>query len=297
MFKRMPALLSGILLFSAMDPSLRASAQEPTSPPAAPESVAAPPQAPAPQPTVSPATAVPQADKIALPAGTHLPLVLQNGINTRTAKSGDFVYFVTVYPIAQNDRIVIPMGTFVRGQLLSAKRPGLVKGRGEFRMALEQMTFPNGYTIALTASPNSVDTDGKAGVDQEGTIKGPASTKRDAGIMLATTAGGAYIGTLAGAINSGSPGKGAGIGAGIGGLAGLAVILLTRGPEAELQRGTTMDAVFVRALLLDADHLSPSDPGKYSPPPAPVAHERESRRRRQSPGNSLLRTIIPLMRF
>ncbi len=220
-----------------------------------------------------------EAEKIILPTGTHLPLVLNNGINTRTAKAGDAVYFQTVYPIAQNNRMVIPMGTFVRGEIVEAKRPGLVKGRGEFRMVLDQMTFPNGYTIALLATPNSVDTNGKAGVDSEGKIKGPGNTKSDAGILLATSAGGAYIGTLVGAINSNAPGKGAAIGGGAGLLVGLVAVLLTRGPEAELQRGTTLDVVFDKPLVLDSALLPANGPGEYFPPPIPEAPEHESRRR------------------
>ncbi len=193
--------------------------------------------------------------------------------------------------------MVIPMGTFVRGKLLEAKRPGFIKGRGEFRMVLEQLTFPNGYTIALLATPNSADTNGKAGVDPEGKIKGPANVKRDIGTVLATTAGGAYIGALAGAVNSGAPGRGAAIGGGAGLLAGLAVVLLTRGPEAELRRGTTLDVVFDRPLVLDVALLPPSDVGQHSPPPIPTASESDSRRKNRTHHPPLLPPLIPFLRF
>jgi hypothetical protein len=237
--------------------------------------------------------AAPQEEKIILPAGTHLSLVLNNGINTRTAKAGDAVYFQTVYPIAQNNRMVIPMGTFVRGQIVEAKRPGLVKGRGEFRMVLDQITFPNGYTIALLATPNSADTNGKAGVDSEGKIKGPGNTKGDVGILLATSVGGAYIGTLVGAINSNVPGKGAAIGGGAGLLVGLVAVLLTRGPEAELQRGTTLDVIFDKPLVLDSSLLPINGPGEYFPPAIPAALEYDGRRRNRP----LHPPFIPFFRF
>lgn len=250
----------------------------------------------APPPTggVSPAK---QEDPIVLPAGTHLPLVLSNGINTRTAKAGDAVYFQTVYPIAQDNRMVIPMGTFVRGQITAAKRPGFVKGRGEFRMVLEQLTFPNGYAIVLTATPNSVDTNGKAGVDSEGTIKGSASVKSDVGMVITTTVGGAYIGTLAGAINSGAAGRGAAIGGGAGLLVGLAAILLTRGPEAELPRGTMLDVVFDRPLALDAALLPTNDSGNYSAPPIPAARDTDARRKARAHRPPLFPPLIPLLHF
>jgi Bacterial conjugation TrbI-like protein len=218
-------------------------------------------------PEQSPASAAlagPQAQPIIVPAGTRLPLMLRNGINTRTSKPGDSVYFETVYPLAQKNRIVIPIGSFLRGQLLASKRPGLVKGRGEIRMTLDQMTMPNGYTLCLAATPSSTDRDGKEGVDKEGTIKGRANIAHDAGLLLVTTGAGAYIGTLAGAVTNGAAGKGALIGGGIGAGAGILAILTTRGLEAELPRGTTLDVVFDRPLLLDGALLPANDAGHLS---------------------------------
>jgi hypothetical protein len=216
--------------------------------------------------------------QITVPAGLRLPLLLRYGINTRTAKAGDSVYFETAYPIAQNNRIVIPMGSFLRGQLLEVKRPGLIKGRGEFRMVLEEITFPNGYTVSLVATPTSADRDGREGVDPQGRIKGASGSGHDKLLVLATTAGGAYIGTLAGAAADGAPGKGALIGGGAGAAAGVLAVLLTRGPEAELPRGTMLDVVFNRPLILDADHLPGNDPGKLSQPLTPAGPQQESQR-------------------
>jgi hypothetical protein len=218
-------------------------------------------------PAAPPATpaAAPASEPIIVPAGTRLPLVLRNGINTRTAKQGDSVYFETAYPIAVNNRMAIPMGSFLRGEILEAKRPGRIKGRGEFRIALAQMTFPNGYTVELRATPSSVDRNGREGVDSEGKIKGPSSVGRDTAVVAVATAGGAYIGTLVGAALNGSPGRGALIGGGAAGLGALIAVLATRGPEAELPRGTTLDVVFDRPLILDAA-LLPANPGAGNDP-------------------------------
>jgi type IV secretion system protein VirB10 len=67
---------------------------------------------------------------------------------------------------------------------------------------------------------------------------------------------GAGIGAIAGG------GKGAGIGAGIGGLAGLAAVLLTRGPEAQLPRGSSMDLVLERDLQLEAEQVHYTNVGQ-----------------------------------
>ncbi|HTU35165.1 MAG TPA: hypothetical protein VMF66_15285 [Candidatus Acidoferrum sp.] len=50
--------------------------------------------------------------QVALAAGTHLPLVLENAISTRGATPGDPVYFQTVYPVILNARSLSPL---VRG--------------------------------------------------------------------------------------------------------------------------------------------------------------------------------------
>ena len=138
--------------------------------------------------------------------------------------------FRTSFPITQNNRIVVPVGSYLRGEILESKRPGRIKGRGEFRMKLNTLIFPNGYTVDLTAAPRSADSGGKETMDSEGKVTGPGGKGKDVGTVATTTATGAGIGAIAGG------GKGAGIGAGVGGLAGLGAILLTRGPEAELPR-------------------------------------------------------------
>ncbi|PYU13152.1 MAG: hypothetical protein DMG29_12575 [Acidobacteria bacterium] len=76
---------------------------------------------------------------------------------------------------------------------------------------------------------------------------------------MKTTTAGAGIGAIAG-----RSAKGAGIGAGVGAAVGLATVLLTRGPELELPRGTTLDVSLDRALYLDADKVQFSDPGHAS---------------------------------
>jgi hypothetical protein len=204
-------------------------------------------------------------DKVTVPAGTRVAVVLENGISTRSAKAGDSLYFRTSFPITQNNRVVIPVGSYLRGELLESKRPGRIKGRGEFRMRLNTLIFPNGYTVDLTAVPRSADSGGNETMDPEGKVTGPGGKGKDVGTVATTTVTGAGIGAIA------AGAKGAGIGAGIGGLAGLGAVLLTRGPEAQLPRGSTLDIVLEHSLALDADQIqyrSVGDSSPITPPPA-----------------------------
>jgi type IV secretion system protein VirB10 len=194
--------------------------------------------------------------------------VLENGISTRSAKPGDSVYFQTSFPITQNNKIVIPVGSYLRGELIESKRPGRVKGKGEFRLRLNTLIFPNGYTVNLNAAPRSADSGGKETMDSEGKVTGPGGKGEDVKTVAETTATGAGIGAIAGRA------KGAGIGAGIGGVAGLAAVLLSRGPEAEMPRGSTMDLVLERELSLDASQIQFTNTGQAQPiTPPPVRQQ------------------------
>jgi hypothetical protein len=278
-------------LVVSMAPVNRICAQQPSS-------SSAPASALPPQESANSVALTSNAAQVAVPTGTRLPLLLRNSINTRTAKASDSVYFETAYPIARNNRIVIPMGSFVRGQILEAKRPGRIRGRGEFRIALEQLTLPNGYTIELRATPSSVDRGGKEGVTPEGVVTGPSGVDKDVKTVLLATAIGGPVGGYAGLL-AGSPSRASLIiGHGAGAAAGLLAVLLTRGPEAELPRGTTLDVILDHALLLDAEHLPPNDPGKLSQPLVPVvSHHEEPHRRERTPRRTLPGFPFPLFRF
>jgi hypothetical protein len=234
-------------------------AQQPDGPQqSAPSAVAPPPAPPPARPGAS--------EKIVVPAGTRFGVSLENGISTRSAKPGDSIYLRTVFPITQNSRVVVPVGSYLRGSVIESKRPGKVKGKGEFRLKLETLILPNGYTVNLNAAPRQADSGGKETMDEEGKVTGPSAKGKDVGTVAETTATGAGIGAIAG------HGKGAGIGAGVGALAGLAAVLLTRGPEAELPRGSTLDIVLEHDLFLDGAQIQYRDVGQAvpaTPPPPP----------------------------
>jgi len=218
------------------------------------------PQADAPTPAARPASApaqraVDNGQTITVPAGTRLGVTLENGISTNSAKPGDSVYFRTSFPVTMNNKVVIPVGSYLRGEVTDSKRPGRVKGKGELRIRLNTLILPNGYTVDLNAEPHSTDAGGTK-TDSEGKITGPGGKGKDAGTIATTTATGAGIGAIA------AGGKGAGIGAGIGGVAGLAAVLLSRGPEAQLPRGSSMDLVLERDLQLESEQVHYTNVGE-----------------------------------
>ncbi|MGB8522650.1 MAG: hypothetical protein WCD43_06770 [Candidatus Acidiferrales bacterium] len=196
--------------------------------------------------------------RIAVPGGTHIPLVLHNAISTRSARPGDPVYFETLFPVMIDGRVAIPAGSYVSGEVTESKRPGRVKGRGELMIRLKTLILPNAYMVDLNAVPSNAGTGGNETTNNEGKIIGDSNKSGDIGTVAKTTGAGAGIGAIAGGA------RGAGIGAGIGAAVGLTAVLLTRGPEAELPRGSTVEAVLDRAILLDADKVQFTGPGQAS---------------------------------
>jgi type IV secretion system protein VirB10 len=188
---------------------------------------------------------------VTVPAGTRVPLALQHSISTKNARTGDRVYLRSTFPVAHNNRILIPPGTYVQGVIGRVKRPGRVSGRAEVLLHFTAMIFPNGYTVSLPGAVENVpDAEDAKIKDKEGTIQ----SEGQAGTEAATVAGTAASGTLIGGLSQG--GKGAGIGAGVGAGVGLAAVLLTRGKDVRLDPGTLVEMVLQRPLTLEESKLT-----------------------------------------
>jgi hypothetical protein len=247
-------------------------AQMPAGPAQNPSEQTPPAQPPAAQaaPAASVSDPTPKANpaRYVVPSGTRLPLILHNAVTTRNAKPGDPVYLETLFPIVIDNRILIPAGSYVQGEIQEARRPGKVKGTGEIRLRLNSMILPNGYAVDFNAIPTNAGTGGNEATDSEGKIHGDTDKADDVGTILKSTGIGAGVGGIAT-----QSAKGAGIGAGAGAAVGLAAVLLTRGPELELPRGTTVDVVLDRTVYLDASRVNFTDPGRASSLPGPPSRE------------------------
>ena len=71
-------------------------------------------------------------------------LVLVNSVSTKNPRVGDRVYLQTSFPIAVNNRIVIPEGSYVTGTITQVKRPGRIKGKGELYLRFDTLMLRNG---------------------------------------------------------------------------------------------------------------------------------------------------------
>jgi len=212
--------------------------------------------------------AAPQPVDFTVQTGTKVPLSLINSISTKHSAEGDRVYLETVFPVLVNGRIVVPVGSYVAGTVTQLKKPGRVKGRGELYVRFDSLTLPNGVTRDFHGRIGSMDGNAKDELDRaEGKVKSEGNKSGDAKTVGEAAAAGASIGTLAGGA-AGHYGMGAGIGAAAGAAAGMIGVLASRGPDAVLARGSTLEMVLDRPISFTESDLNF---GNYQAPRAAIA--------------------------
>ncbi len=183
-----------------------------------------------------------------IPQGSHVALKMVNSVTTRTAKEGDYVYMTTATPIAADNQIVVPVGSYVQGIVSKSVRSGRISGKAELGIRIDTLTLTDGRVVRITpklASVDSGETSQKV-KGPEGQIQQGSDVGHDAKTVAETSGTGAIVGGLVD-----RSWTGAGIGAGVGGGIGLVTVVLTRGKEVELRPGATVDVVFDRAIPLN----------------------------------------------
>ncbi|MGH9804908.1 MAG: hypothetical protein ACRD4D_07025 [Candidatus Acidiferrales bacterium] len=179
---------------------------------------------------------------VRLAEGTKIAFTLNDTLSTKSSRAGDDFSGVVSRSVRIGNDIVIPQGSVVHGKVTKVERPGRVKGRAELNLRFEAVELPDGTELPISASLTELDEREKEKVTEEGGVEGEGSKKRDA----ATIGAGAGIGAAIGAITGGGSGalKGGAIGAG----AGTGVVLVTRGKDINIKRGTELAIQLDRAL-------------------------------------------------
>jgi hypothetical protein len=186
--------------------------------------------------------------QITIPADTEIPLQLKNAIDTKHARPGDGVYCQTTFPVVVDNIIVIPAGSYVKGEITKVQRAGKVSKRAQVLFNFKTIIFPTGYTVempgTLHGDPGSAHTRIS---DNEGTVKTDGHDKVK---KLPEAGRDAAYGSVGGAIATGTA-NGARIGGGIGAAAGLAGIFLTRGADVRIEPGAALAMRLQRPLVVD----------------------------------------------
>jgi type IV secretion system protein VirB10 len=211
-----------------------------------------------------------------VPAGTKVLLELRSAINTKSAKAGDGVYLSSTFPVVVGNRVMIPTGVYVQGIVDRVQRGGRIKGQAQLEMHFTSIIFPNGSVVEIPGVVDSIPGAKNQTVkdDGEGTIQQNGGKGREAGrtaeIALPTGAG---AGTIGGAESGGHPLEGglAGLGAG---LATVGVVtLFTRNADVDVPRGTQVEMVLQRPLILEDENLAGVGQPGAAPALVPAANQ------------------------
>src|SRR6185437_1948109 len=155
----------------------------------------------------------PVAQRVTLRAGTVIPVILTEALDTKTAQPNDVFHATLASDLMSGGVVAIPRGAHVLGQVVDSKEAAHFKGQAFISLDLTQ--------ISVYGRKIDVQTDT---FSQEGKARGKNTAEK--------TGGGALLGALIGGLAGG--GKGAAIGAVAGGGAGAGVNAVTRGQEIQI---------------------------------------------------------------
>ncbi|HZN03231.1 MAG TPA: protein kinase [Candidatus Polarisedimenticolia bacterium] len=169
---------------------------------------------------------------VTLPAGTDIDVVLDTALSSAASFAGDAFTARVVHPVLDGDRVVIPAGSTVRGQVsavMPAKR-GLRDKGGSLTLSFDRLQMPDGTGAALAASL---------------TRAGGTSGKKTAGAVGGGAVGGALLGKILGGTS-----KDAAAGSVVGAAIGTGVAAGTRGEDVDLSRGAPLTVQLGSPLTL-----------------------------------------------
>jgi hypothetical protein len=132
-----------------------------------------------------------------IPAGTVLHCRVTQTLSTKLNYQGDAFSLTVSEPVMIEGREAIPVGSTLVGRIAQMDRPGRVKGVGQMRLAVEQLRFPDGRSLPLSAVlMTAYGADNAKVVGSEGLVKGPSSRRPDLEEIGGGTAGGTLLGLL-----------------------------------------------------------------------------------------------------
>ncbi len=191
-------------------------------------------------------------DEIVVPAGTRVLLELAQSVSTKSAKAGDHLFLQTAMPVAAGGRMVIPRGSSVEGTITAVQKPKGTKSSAQLSIRFDTLTLPSGLARDLRSRPDAADAKDTKVDDREGEIARSGNGSTDTKIYQRTVTG-ATLGTLTGA----ATGAGAARVGMIGAVGGLGSVLMSRGQDVVLPKGSNVEMVLDRDLRFKPEELRP----------------------------------------
>ncbi len=170
--------------------------------------------------------------RVTVPQGSEVRLTLSTGVSSATSQPGDTFTARTTDPVVAGNRVAIPAGSTIHGQVSSVvpAKKGLKEKEGSITLSFDKVVTPAGFSAPMSAGVASV---------------APKSTRKTAGIIGGSAAGGALLGKIIGKDT-----KDAAIGAVVGGAIGTGIAAGTRGKEVELPAGSQLTLTLDQPLTI-----------------------------------------------
>lgn len=184
-----------------------------------------------------------------LPVGTPIRIRLETALSTSSTAAGDSFSGRVLEDVKQNNRVILPVGATLQGQVLRVSEPRRIKGKPMIQLLPQAVILPNGEKYAINAVVVDTNKINSTSVDDEGRIKGPGHTDRDVMEIGAGTGVGAIVGGIA------AGGKGSLIGAGIG-AGGTIIHWLTKKNSASLPVGSEIIFELSRPMVVEPTELA-----------------------------------------
>ena len=199
-------------------------------------------------------------ERIAIPAGARIPIVLETPLSSRFSRQGQAVIFRTSSALALSQELQIPPGVEIRGRLAEVTRPGVFGKSGALRVIVERIVLPGAPAANLRAQLRSADMNARGRLTTDG--RRSMNIENLAVLSLQGTLAGAQFG-----------GKAAGIGASAGAAIAAVLMMSQRGRDVSVSAGTP----FSVRLQQDADLPAPAvfwaQQNYASSHPRPTAYE------------------------
>src|SRR5262249_9083016 len=206
---------------------------------------------------------------VTIPAGTRVMMVLESPLHTTSGTAGSGLYLETLFPVIQEDRVVIPAHTHVQGEVKVNRRPGHFNRSAEFGFRFSSLFFPNNRTATITGALQSIP--GAKNIrtrDKSGSLETVDQVEKVVTPVAVSTVSGALIGSVS------RLGVGKFNGAGLGAALALGGVLLKRGDEINLVQGTRIEMVLQAPFSLEQEQIEAN--ARYIPPQSGISKSVET---------------------
>jgi hypothetical protein len=184
-------------------------------------------------PEPPPAPAKPQLVEVVVPASSVVGLKVETALSSETARVEDRVEARVTREVMADDRVAIPAGARILGDVIVAERGGKMKEKARLGVRFHTLVLADGHQVPFRTDA----------IFREGASPGAESARKIGGAAI----GGAVLGAIIGGA------KGAAIGGATGAAGGSAVVMAGDRNHATLPFGTILTVRLTSPVVVEVE--------------------------------------------